>query len=100
LRHYRAGQRAKSGPLTYNTQSLDVGSWQQNVSQRFEVTVDLNAHTTSLSINGNAVQAAQHQPYVNPAAANLARIAVVLNNNDIQTLGWDDISITRQPDQP
>jgi hypothetical protein len=95
---YRAGKNAKSGPLTYNTQSLVVGSWQQNVSQLFEVTVDLNAHTTSLSINGVVV--AQGQSYVNSAAANLAHIAVVLNHNDIQTLGWDDISITRQADQP
>ncbi len=94
-----------SGQLTYNSNRvggpITVGSWAQDVAQLFEITVDLDNHVTSLSINSTSVAAAQGLPYPDPTgtAANLAQINMELGcvAPPQQTYAWDDIVITRAP---
>lgn len=87
-----------AGALTYNSTSnppsgIAVGTWATGVSQTFAILVDLDAATTSLSIDGVAVTAAQNQPFVQSAAANLNQVAFEIGLTTPQTLGWDDVNV-------
>lgn len=95
---YRSGSAAQTGPLTFDGAGLVVGSWARNISQFFEITVDLVNNTASLSINGVPVSGAQAVPFVNPAATNIKTISVEIVGNDVQTIGWDSVEIRRLPD--
>ena len=94
-----------SGQLTYNSNRaggpIAVGSWAQDVAQLFEITVDLDTHVTSLSIDGTPIEAAQGQPYPDPTgtATNLAQINMELGcvAPPQQTYAWDDIEIIAAP---
>ena len=92
---YRPG-----GQLTYNSNSLNltVGSWTRDVAQLFEITVDLDNHVTSLSIDGVPVTAAQGLPFSDPTGtpANLGQINMELGCIAPQDYAWDDITIARQ----
>lgn len=93
---------AHAGLLTFDGDTLNVG-WTQNVSQRFEFEVDLNARTVRLvSIDGQPVTRANGQPLgAKPflaAAADLGAISVELVGIDAQIVGWDDLAIDRLPD--
>jgi hypothetical protein len=93
---YRPG-----GQLTYNSNSINApaGTWVGNTSQLFRIEVDLDAKTTSLSIDGAPVSTLQGVAFSQPAAANLARISMELGCvvPPQQTYGWDDIMVVRQP---
>jgi hypothetical protein len=71
------------------------------VAQLFAITVDLDNHVTSLSINGTPVAAAQGQAYPDPTgtATNLAQLNMELGciAPPQQTYAWDDIEITSAP---
>jgi hypothetical protein len=82
--------------LLYN--GVVIGSWIKGKSQKFDVTVNLNNHTTSLKIDGVVIPAARNVPFVEDAQ-DLGRIAVELAGNDPGILGWDDITLLRSPDQ-
>ena len=86
-----------SGQLGYGTSSttpeISAGTWAQNVAQSFQITVDLNAKTTSLSINGAPVAAAQSVPFYESQASSLAYIGFELGCTSAQTLAWDDVEI-------
>ena len=86
-------KKPKADVLLYN--GSNVGTWNKDDKQSFEMIVDLNAKTTSLRINGSLV--ASGVPFVNNAAANLASIGAEFAG-DTKKVGWDDISITRLPD--
>jgi hypothetical protein len=97
---YRSGGAAQTGPLTFNGASLVVGSWARNISQLFEITVDLvnNTASLSISINGVVVGGAPAQPFVSSSATNIKTISIEIVGNDVQTIGWDSIEIRRQVD--
>ncbi len=103
---YRSGGPAQTGPLTFNGTSLvaglPAGTWARNISQLFEITVDLvsTPHTVSLSINGVPVSGAQAVPFVNPAATNIKTLSIRIVGNDVQTIGWENIEIRRLVDAP
>ncbi|HEY4955272.1 MAG TPA: hypothetical protein VII02_10335, partial [Gemmatimonadaceae bacterium] len=59
---------------------------------------DLDARTTSLSINGVQVGSAQGVGFVNGEVINLASIAAEFGG-DTKKIGWDDITIVRLPDE-
>src|SRR5207247_2332492 len=83
---YRNGGPSQSGPLTYNANTASpVGTWRRNISQLFEITVDLVAHTTSLSINGTPVSGAQNVAFVNTSASSIKTLSVEIVGNDVQT---------------
>jgi hypothetical protein len=75
-----------------------VANWVQHVASTFKITVDLDAHTTSLSYNGSPVAAATGVGYVNTNAANLATISADFRGIDSGVMGWDEIKVTRQAD--
>ncbi|MGH7561209.1 MAG: hypothetical protein ACRENB_09315 [Gemmatimonadales bacterium] len=93
---YQRGQSAQTGPITFNGQALAGQSWARNVSQLFEVEVNLVTQTTTLRING--VTVAQNVAFVNALATTLATIAIEIFGNDVQTIGWDDVEIFRLPE--
>jgi hypothetical protein len=92
---YRPG-----GQLTYNSNSANVtvGTWAQDVAQLFEITIDLDNHVTSLSIDGVPVTGAQGLAFSDPTGtpANVAHINMELGCIAAQDYAWDDITITRR----
>ena len=91
---YRPG-----GALTYNSNTLNAsaGTWTRDVSQLFEITVDLNQKLTSLSIDGTPVASLQGVAFVQNAA-NIGQINMELGcvvSEAPQTYAWDDIVISR-----
>jgi len=93
---YRPG-----GNITYDSNTLNAaaGTWVQNVSQLFSITVDLGAKTTSLSINGTPVSTLQGVAFVQSGAANLASISMELGcvAPPTQTYAWDNIVVVPIP---
>lgn len=91
---YRPG-----GALTYNSNTLNApaGTWARDVSQLFEITVDLNQKLTSLSIDGAPVVSLQGVAFVQNAA-NIGQINMELGcviSEAPQTYAWDDIVVSR-----
>jgi hypothetical protein len=100
---YLQGPSAKSGPLVYSTPTGQIQTgvtWSQNVSQTFTLTVNLDSRTTSLSINGTPVSAAQGIPFVDANATSLQRVAAEFTRIDAQTVGWTDVKVSRLADAP
>jgi hypothetical protein len=90
--------------LSYSTESsqqllryngLVVANWTQHVHQDFEITVNVDAKTTTLSINGSPVTGATNVPFVNLSATNLAKIAWIFGGIDAGIIAVDGVSITR-----
>jgi len=90
-----------NGLLSYSTPStspptaptsIGIG-WVQNVSQLFEITVDLAEQVTSLRVNGVLVPGFESVPFVQSGASSVARIAFELGGTTAQSVAWDDISI-------
>jgi hypothetical protein len=73
-----------------------VGTWTTSVHQSFEITVNIDNKTTTLSINGGT---GVTKSFVNNAAADLARIAWIFGGIDAGLVGVDNITITRNIDQ-
>jgi hypothetical protein len=89
--------------VTYSTVSSDevlsyngtaFGTWTRHVTQHFEIVVDLDAQTTSLTVDG--VLILSNQPFT---ASNFATIAADFSGIDSGVMGWDDILVTRLADQ-
>lgn len=101
---YRSGGPAQTGPLTFNGTSLvaglPAGTWARNISQLFEITVDLVNNTASLSVNGTPVPGAQGLSFVSSSATNINTISIEIIGNDVQTIGWENIEIRRLVDAP
>jgi hypothetical protein len=70
----------------------------QHTPSTFKITVDLDAHTTSLTYNGSPVAAATGVAYVNTNAANLATISADFRGIDSGVVGWDEIKVSRMSD--
>ena len=81
-----------------NDSSYVVGAWTRDVSQLFEVTIDLERRVTSLSIDGTPVSNSQNIPIVEPEAEDFARIGMGDCTGYVaeQSLAWDDITIVDQ----
>jgi hypothetical protein len=83
---------------TKTTAGTFVGNWVQHTPSAFKITVDLDAHTTSLTYNGSPVAAATGVAYVNTNAANLATISADFRGIDSGVVGWDEIKVSRMSD--
>ena len=82
-----------TGALTYNN-GPEAGVWTQNVSQNFELSVDLTAKTTTLRINGAAVPGLVNVPFVDNTAANLAHVLMQVGpQGGGQVLAWDGVQV-------
>lgn len=93
---YDNGSSAKSGPVLYN--GVPVATWQQNISQRFEITVDLDHRVTSFGFQG-ATPLVSGAPFVAPAG-DLAQAGWEITGRDGQIIGMDDAEIVALPDGP
>jgi len=78
--------------LSYNGTAF--GNWSRDVTQHFEILVDLDAQTTSLTVDG--VPVLSNQPFT---ASNFATISADFRGIDSGVMGWDNISVTRLADQ-
>jgi hypothetical protein len=92
---YRQGPSAKTGPqtLTVQGQTFAAGTWSQDVSQLYTVTIDLAAHTVALSINGTAVVSPTSSAFSGFGSAGWE-----LSGIDAEILGIDNFEILRIPD--
>ena len=86
-----------NGELTYNSvggvgPTLPV-TYTPDVDQRFEISVDHVAKTTSLSIDGVAVPGFQNVPYAEAAATGLARLGFEAGGTVAQQFAFDNIAI-------
>ena len=80
--------------LRYN--GSNVGSWTQSEHQLVEITVNLDTKKTSLRVDNVAL--VSNANFVNNQASSLARVAAEFTGIDAGIVGWDDITVTRQPD--
>jgi hypothetical protein len=78
------------GRLTFKSSDTTIGSWTQGVAQSFELTVDMDTKTTSLSINGSPVNNAQNVAFT---ATALSRVGVEFGTTGTQRFGWDDVLV-------
>jgi hypothetical protein len=72
-----------------------VGNWVQHVADTFKIRVNLDTKKTTLWVNG--VEKRTEVAFVQ-SATNLATISADFRGIDSGVMGWDDISIERQPD--
>ena len=79
-----------SGTLTFNSFNNPIGTWTQNVPQTFRLTVNMDAQTSSLSINGVAVDNAQNVPFT---ATTLSSLGVEFGTTGTQRFAWDDVVV-------
>lgn len=72
-------------------------SWTPDVSQSFEVTVDLDEDLCSLTVNGAAVAGAQGVGFFESAATNLRSVELSHGGTFAQTSAWDNIVVAAVP---
>jgi hypothetical protein len=90
--------------LSYNG-GTPFGTWTRHVTQHFEILVDLDANTTSLTVDGTPIVSNQQFVCLNaPASCTAATvdfksIAAEFSGIDSGIMGWDNISVTRLSDQ-
>lgn len=89
--------RSSQRVLTYDGVPLSSRTWAMGVAQRFAILVNLDTKRTSLSIDGTPVPEAQNVAFV-AGATNLQRVAAEFFGIDAGIVGWDDVSVVRQPD--
>ncbi len=85
-----------SGILDFNDLFTATGigvAWTADVAQNFELTVDLSAKATSLSIDGAPVATAQSMPFYQIAAANLNYMGLEIGCTTSQGYALDDMDI-------
>lgn len=100
---YRVGPQSGSGSIRFDGQ--DVATWTQNVSQLFQITVDLTNRTASFGIvgpTGVLTPLVQDAPFpdatVSPGTPfDLARLAWQLRGMGAQVIGIDDIEVVGVP---
>ena len=89
---------SSANQLYYN--DVLVGTWTRNVEQSFTIIVDLNANTTTLTIDNAATPTVANAAFHDPLADGLASIAAEFNGIDSGVMGWDEIGVQRLSDQP
>ena len=77
--------------------STVVGTWTANVSQLFELTIDLTAQTVSLRIDGESVVPGFPIGYVQSSATDLASLIMDFGGTGAYGVAWDDIEIAAAP---
>jgi hypothetical protein len=80
--------------LRYN--GNNVGSWTQSVHQLVEITVNLDTKKTALRVDNVTLVSSAN--FVNNQASSLARVAAEFSGIDAGVVGWDDVTVTREPD--
>ena len=71
-------------------------AWTEERSQLFELTINMDRRTTSLSINGNPVATCQNMAFLEPNAADLAGMSFEVGLTTAQAFGLDDMRICRE----
>ncbi len=94
---YRPGQKAKSGTFALNGTAVTGVTWKQNVSQFFEVTIDLDTDVVELRIGANNWPGSLVASGTT-TATNVGRVGVELVGNDAQIMGLDSVTVTLLPD--
>ena len=79
-----------SGVLNFNSSTNPIGTWTQNVAQTFRLTVNMDAQTVSLSIDGVSLDGVQNVPFT---ATTLGAVSVEFGTTGTQRFAWDDISV-------
>jgi len=77
---------------------IDV-TYERGVSQLFMVTIDLDARTVSLSVDGVAVGSCQNLNFANPAASDLAQMNFEVHGSGPQGFALDALSICAVPQE-
>jgi len=72
-------------------------AWTPDVSQLFEVTIDLDAKTVSLAVDGVPIPSCQNLAYMDAAAVDLARMSFSVGLTTPQAFALDDLSICAVP---
>jgi hypothetical protein len=73
-----------------------IGNWVQHNADSFRIRVNLDTDRTTIWLNN--VEKVSNALFVNTNAANLATISADFRGIDSGVMGWDEISIERQPD--
>jgi hypothetical protein len=74
-------------------------NWVQHQKDSFRIRVDLNAGTTSISVNGGAFSTPV--AFINPDATKTFKtISADFKGIDSGTMGWDDVIVRRVEDNP
>src|SRR5688572_18138535 len=77
--------------LSYN--GVTFGTWTRNVSDHFEIVVDLNGKRSTLKVNGDSVASDTI------TAANFASVSADFTGIDSGVMGWDEIFVRRLSDK-
>lgn len=95
---YGRGANAQSGPILLNG-SLTGVTWTRNVSQYFEVIVDLDTDAVELRVNSGGWSAnGSPTATTTTTASNVGRFGVEMGGQDNGLIGMDRITIRRLPD--
>ena len=89
----------ESGVIDFNSLFTGAGigvAWAEEVSQLFEVLIDLNKKTASLSIDGTPVASCQNINFGQPAASNLAHMNFEVGYTTGQAFALDNMTICRE----
>lgn len=87
----------ENGTIDFNDQFMYSGigvSWTPDVSQFFELTIDLDTKITSLSIDGTPVALCQNMNYYQANASDLAHMNFEVGYTTYQAYALDDMKIT------
>jgi hypothetical protein len=91
-------QQSSTNYLKFNGNTL-VTRWVRNESQKFEITIDLDAKTVSLKVNdAPAVYEAPAQN-LSFTATDFATVGAEFDKIDSGIVGWDNIFVVRVPGQ-
>ncbi len=85
-----------SGIIDFNDLYASSGigvSYTTDVSQYFELTIDMDAKTTSLSIDGVPVAVAQNAPFYQSSASNIGQMNFEVGYTTAQAYALDDMKI-------
>lgn len=92
---YANSAAAQGGPILFNGNPTGA-TWTQNVSQAFEITVNLDDRRVSFGLQGSAPLVSL-QPFAGPGI-DLAKVGWQIKSQNAQTIGMDDVEIVRVPD--
>lgn len=87
-------QVASMNVLNFNGNRLD-SPWVRNVKQKFDITIDLDAKTMSLSINGIPAQPLAKTQNIPFTATDVAAVQAEFTGIDSGVVGWDNINVVR-----
>jgi hypothetical protein len=96
---YKAQMQNSILTFTYSVNGVltttQVGTWDRDVSQLFEIIVDLDTKTVELRIDNVLVASGG---FISALATDLKQVAAEFTGIDAGVIAWDDVQIKRLPD--